>query len=71
MDNITDTSKIEVISIKPGDTIVLRYPDGLCMEYETAREIEEDIKSKLGDSVNVLFIMDGAGISILRKADAE
>ena len=71
MDKITGASKIEVVNIKPGDTIVLSYPDNLWMESETAQEIERDIKSKLGEDVNVLFIMDGAEVSILRKEDAE
>ena len=67
MDKITDAPKIEITNIKPGDTIVLKYPNGVWMEPETAQEIERDIKSKLGKDVNVLFIMDGAEVSIFRK----
>ena len=71
MGKITGASKIEITNIEPGDTIVLSYPDGLWMGHETAQEIERDIKSKLGDNVNVLFIMDGAEVSILRKEGSE
>ena len=71
MEKSTGASKIDVTNIKPGDTIVLSYPDGLCMEFEMAQEIEKAIKSKLGDDVNILFIMGGAEMSILRKENAE
>ena len=71
MDKIIDAPKIEVTNIKPGDTIVLRYAENLFMERGIAEAIEKDIKSKLGEDVNVLFILDGAEVSIFKKEDAK
>jgi hypothetical protein len=71
METLTDAPKIEVTNIKPGDTIILKYPNAVWMEPETAQEIERDFKSKLGKDVNVLFILGGAEVSIFRKEGSE
>ena len=71
MDKTTDAPKIEIVNIKPGDTVVLRYAEGLFMERDTEEAIEKYIKSKLGEDVNILFIMDGAEVSIFRKEGSE
>jgi hypothetical protein len=64
---LEDVEEVRRLTIQPGDILVFRFKHRL--RVDTANEIGEHLKAKLGEDVKILILDQGTAIDILEKTD--